>query len=234
MEKSLIVVESLNDKAFIELLLKAGGQSAPAKPIEIASLHKFDGESRGKSAFPKWLTYYVGGEFQKRPIGHLAIILDADDDRKDAKTGGLENSIRFVNQSIKDLLGVDPGITTEAQVVPCKLDQKSPPLNISCFFFKTENKEGDLDQLLRQIANKEVPYCSCLVDALLPCLEQKNLSTNDFDKIWINKYTRAAASREQRRDAERKLHEVILEKGESIFDLNHPILNDLKSYLKNL
>ena len=236
----LFIVESRNDEAFIRIILK----DLLVKNAEIFVLDNFGFETlhhieatefRGKKALDERLERLKGqlqfGNYQY--IKHLSIILDADSP-KDG--GGLPESIKLVNQAFGKGLKLYPEFTAEGQfrTLSLNLSGENFEFSASCFFLKTENGEGHLDTVLKAIACKSAPESECLEALWLPCVEGKTgKGLSNFEKLWINFYVRAHATSKQKGAMEEKFPEVIEKMGAEIFNLNHPVLNDLKAYLKS-
>jgi hypothetical protein len=239
--KTLIIVEGPNDEAFLRLLLKHNGLSAiqvnAIETIGIESLHHVDGTAlRGKSALDEKIERLKGELRFSRysEVSHVSIILDADF----PPDGGVQKSMEWVNEAIGSKLGMYPNFSKEGEhkSITANCSGEQIPITFSCFFIQHEKGVGHLDLLLKEIATKgqEVPYCLCLEEQLLPCLADKGAEVKDFEKQWINHYLRHFATKQQLKQAEQRLSEVIVNKGEDIFDLNHPFLEKLNHYLSGI
>lgn len=236
--KTLIIVESPNDEAFIRLLLKHLGLTSvevdSIETIGIENLHKIEGtDIRGKSALDEKIDRLRGDLLLNyAQVEHISVILDSDS----PPTGGVQKSIELVNSAFGSRLGAYPGLTKEAEPkkITVNVGGELIPLTVSCFFIKMENGEGHLDLVLKAISTKgaEVSYCVCLEEQLVPCMKEKGEPIKDFEKQWNNAYLRHFATKKQRNEAEERLKDVIVEKGREIFNLEHKLLTELKAYLK--
>jgi hypothetical protein len=200
--KTLIIVESPNDEAFIRLLLNNLSLSTvevePIETIGIENLHKIEGtDIRGKSALDEKIDRLRGQlrieKYSK--VEHISIILDSDS----APSGGVQKSIELVNNAFGFRLGEFPNFTNEAEQknITANISGELIPLTVSCFFIKMENGEGHLDMVLKAIAKKggEVEYCVCMEEQLQPCMTAKGKPIKDFEKQWVNYYLRHFATK---------------------------------------
>lgn len=239
--KTLIIVESPNDEAFIRLLLNNLSLSSvevePIETIGIENLHKIEGtDIRGKSALDEKIDKLKGQlrieKYSK--VEHISVILDSDS----PPTGGVQKSIELVNNAFGSRLRVYPNFTHEAEQkkITANIGGELISISVSCYFVKMENGEGHLDMVLKAIATKvnEVLYCQCMEDVLLPCVQQKGGTIGDFEKQWINFYIRSFATPKQLKSADGLLPKLIVDKGKDIFDLDHKLLKGLNNYLKSL
>ena len=219
--KSLIIVESHNDKYFIEKLRdELGLKNIELKePIcNITDYECLNGLSEKK--LQQTLKEIKFDEYQK-----IGIIIDADNE-------GIEKRIDLINSCIRALENVssDFKITKINEFIRVKnLD-----IEIGCYI---TNKDGfgELETVLKAIKKEDSTYADCL-DSWKTCLNSKGKEINDkdFDKFWVNNYLRfdTCTKKEQKQVDKNCKNEVAIKKD--IWDFENSILDDLKEFLKLL
>jgi len=241
MIQNLIIVESPNDAAFIKLILDSltitNTETVPINPTEIDHLHNFVGtdgeEKRGKDALPEKI------EMLKRELltryaqlQHISVIVDIDTPK--SPNGGKDKSLQLINNSFERAFSVSPNLMEVAThaTISTSISGENVTIDVFCFLIQDETGSGNLDILLKKIAIKYCVECDCL-EVMNRCVVEKTDKTMlDFTKQWVNYYLRSNASKKQLKNAEKRPHEVITEQGKDIFDLNHSLLGELKSYLQ--
>lgn len=239
MARTLLIVESPNDKAFMQLLMSSSQMTeiSPIYDTEIDHLHNFTGtdgkEKRGKDALPQKLQVVKAQLSKKSPdIQHIAVIVDADS----PPTGGKTQSLALINRAFEEAFGVNPGFTEPGQSVEhtVNLSGELAALKMSCYLTQDSTGEGNLDTVLKAIASQSCAESDCL-ELMNACVAEKTgAPMRDFTKQWVNYYVRSHASKKQLKNAENRLHEVITEQGKDIFNLNSPVIEGLKSYLQRI
>lgn len=218
---SLIILESHNDKFFIEKLrdkLVLTNIQIEEPICNITDYECLDGLSEKKLI----LTL---GEIKFDKYQKIGIIIDADDK-------GISNRIELINSCIKSLEDVpnDFKLTKINEFVKIeKLD-----IEIGCYIMNVSGN-GELETVLKTIKSKPSIYADCL-DAWKDCLslKDKTISNKDFDKFWVSNYLRFdTCTKKQQTQADKKCkNEVAIKKD--IWDLENSILDELKTFLKLL
>ncbi len=243
MIQNLIIVESPNDEAFIRLVLDflaiTNTEATLINSTEIDHLHNFVGtdgkEKRGKDALPEkmemlkreLLTHYA-------QLQHISVIVDIDTPK--SPNGGKDKSLQLINDSFEKAFSISPNLIEVATPsnISTSIAGENVTIDVSCFLIQDETGAGNLDILLKKIAINSCVECECL-ELMSKCIFDKtSKEMRDFTKQWVNYYLRSNASKNQLNNAEKRLHEVITEQGKDIFNLNHSLLNELKSYLQAL
>ena len=107
------------------------------------------------------------------------------------------------------------------------------------FMINIDNREGNLDTVLKKIKNHESIYADCL-ESWKKCVEatNKKVRTQDFDKVWINNYLRYdTCTSKEKGDANAKCSyneegfKYIMENKSNIWNFEDPILENLKIFL---
>ena len=219
--KSLIIVESHNDKYFIEKLrdiLDLENIELKEPVCKMADYECLNGLSEKKLQLT--LNDIKFDEYQK-----IGIIIDADNE-------GIQKRIDLINSCIRTLEEVpqDFQITKINEFIRVKnLD-----IEIGCYI---TNKDGfgELETVLKAIKKEDSTYADCL-DSWKTCLNSKGKEINDkdFDKFWVSNYLRfdTCTKKEQKQADKNCKNEVAIKKD--IWDFENLILNDLKNFLKIL
>ncbi len=238
--KSILIVESHNDKAFIALLLDKLGLNA-ALDVILEDLHKFEDEAgqerRGKEAIGAKLKSFKRELEKKYPnVEKIGVILDFDyPTRWDTK-----RNLELVNEAFEAAYGTPPTLFSKES----ELASIDDSLQAACFFNKDSSGQGNLDTLLLEIRKDEsnkVPYADCLAlwrDCVNESTSPLKVKQNTYSKIWLGNFLRAKAKedlgkegKEILNDFETKQSEVISKVGALVFDLEHPTLKSLRDFL---
>jgi len=249
--RNILIVESFNDKSFIELLLSdlKLTKNTLTEIIEIIDLHKFPdpdnpaNELRGKKNIGKRLNALsrdIRTRADYKDVSKVGVILDMDSDTP-------EQNLKLVNEAIEYAFKTKVNLTDESEEVTIEipLDRLNTfPIEVSCFFTKDQTGEGNLETLLYEIRRNPdipVPYADCLAlwrDCVSSSASPIQVAPGVFQKMWADNFLRAKAyelsSKDRKRilnDFEDKKHRIIERLGKEIFDLSHPGLNSMKDYL---
>lgn len=237
--KSILIVESRNDRAFISVLLRALGIEAELDVI-VEHLHKFEDElgqeRRGKETLgPKLKSFKRELEKKYPNVEKIGVILDFDyPTRWDFK-----QNLALVNDAFGSAFDTSSTLfSRESEFV--KIDDS---LLAACFFNKDSSGNGNLDTLLLEIRKdheKKVPYADCLElwrDCVNNSASTLKVTENNYGKIWLGYLLRAKAAELGKdgksilSDFEEKQSEVITRVGASVFDLEHDALIPLRNFL---
>lgn len=200
--KNIILVEGKDDKAFIEYL------STDCKVNSITGLNNLLIE----------LTK-IKGSFPKTPYQKLGIILDQDTITKAER-------LTFVNECLQQVFEIQlPDTEIFADLIIDEI-----PLRIACYFVNIEGK-GELETILRLIKNHPSRNADCL-EQWQNCLSEK-VSQKEFDKLWVHYYLKydTATNQERQQASKYCTLEYSLQHKTHIWDLDSPILNELKGFL---
>ncbi len=215
---NLLIVESENDKFFIERLKQeiTANFEIDTPICCITSYECLDGLSQ--ASLERKLTA-IKNKIGKDELNKIGILLDADNK-------GVAARIQLINKAIKC-------IDNELNISMTNTWYKSEPLavEISCHILNIGGK-GELETVLKVIKSSDSTFADCL-DAWRYCVTHNNkeITDKDFDKFWVNIYQRYdCCDQEEKKQAGRKCNpEASFQKN--IWNFDHPILNDLKSYL---
>lgn len=219
MSNNLLIVESLNDKFFIERLkqeLTTVNFDVDTPICNIAEYECLDGLSR-KSLEAKLKE--IERDIKKRGLDKIGILLDADDI-------GITARVDLINDAVKSI-----DSTLNISAVNVWHESTLLQVQISCHILNI-NGSGELETMLKTIKSKPSLYADCL-DSWKNCLisQKISISDKDFDKFWVTIYQRYdhCSNQEQKQAGKKCNPEASLQKD--IWDFSHKTLDDLKSYL---
>ncbi len=209
-----LIVESKNDKIFVEKILKI----LNFQNIEV---------SEPICLIDECICLDGLGNLEKKlrdekldSINKIGILIDADNE-------GVSKRIEEVNKILKNL-----DINVEFNNInQLKKDEKND-IEIACHILNIEDK-GSLDNILKTIAKGKSEYADCL-ESWKKCLEEKGEKVSDttFIKFWVNNYLRfdTCDEEEQKKSSKKCNFEKALEKD--FWDFEHKSLDSLKDFLK--
>ena len=241
-KKSILLVESQNDRAFIAVLLLDLGIDAELDVI-IEHLHNFEDESgqqrRGKESLELKLKSFKRELEKKFPnVNRVGAILDFDYPPR----WNFKQNIELVNNAFGAAFDNKSTLFSKES----ELIKVNDSLHAACFFNKDSSGYGNLDTLLleiRKAPNKKVPYADCLElwrDCVNKPESESKLTVSDstYSKIWLGNFLRATAKeylgkegKSILNDFEDKQSEVIKGVGAIVFDLEHAALKPLRDFL---
>ena len=172
LEVNKLIVESHNDKIFIETLKSILNIDNLEISQPLCSIDEFICLD-GLGNLEKKLKDIKLDELDK-----LGILIDADE-------VGIEKRISEINKILKKL---DIDIVFE-NINEFQKDSKND-IEIACHILNIDDK-GSLDNVLKTIAKEKSDYADCL-KAWKKCLEDKGERVSDtiFTKFWVNNYLR--------------------------------------------
>lgn len=209
-----LIVESKNDKIFVEKILKI----LNFQNIEV---------SEPICLIDECICLDGLGNLEKKlrdekldSINKIGILIDADNE-------GVSKRIEEVNKILKNL-----DINVEFNNInQLKKDEKND-IEIACHILNIEDR-GSLDNILKTISKGKSEYADCL-KAWKKCLEEKGERVSDtiFTKFWVNNYLRFdTCDKEEQKNSSKKCNfEKALEKD--VWDFEHKSLDSLKDFLK--
>lgn len=219
MSKNILLVESENDKYFIEALIQYLALTTVEVDTPICNINDYECLD-GLGNFAKRLTD-LKKEIASKGIEKIGILIDADDK-------GIDESIKFIDTHLKQICS-DVNFTQTNEI------QHSNELDVDfvCCIIHV-NGNGELETLLKTIKSEDSPFADCL-NAWRECLiasGKENISDKNFDKFWVNNYLRYdTCTKKEQNQADRKCkNEFAIKK--LIWDFDHSALDDLKTFLR--
>jgi hypothetical protein len=216
--KKILIVESENDKYFIEVLIQYLALTTVEVDTPICNIHDYECLD-GLGNFDKRLTN-LKKEIASKGIEKIDILIDADDK-------GVNERIKFIDTHLKQIC-LDVNVTQMNEI------HHSDELDVDFVCCITHvNGKGELETLLKTIKSEDSTYADCL-DAWRECLKTNNkeISDKDFDKFWVNNYLRYdTCTKKEQTQADRKCkNEIAIKKP--IWNFEHEALSDLKAFLQ--
>jgi hypothetical protein len=234
-----IIVESKNDKAFINALvshLNISDVNVDSPNISICEddyvlLNGLDPNPVKPTTLITRLKD-IKSDIIKKGTLKIGIILDIDNNSYESRYATVNNAIR---EAFKDEYSLFFGIRSTTRLY--SMYYNSHPLYFGCFFVNVD-KAGNLDTLMRSIVNQNSDFADCL-ESWRTCVESKGhtISQKDFDKFWIANYLRFdTCTKRELKQAERNSNinilDDILKKKPQIFNFDSKNLSDLSDFLK--
>ncbi|WP_254173623.1 DUF3226 domain-containing protein [Planktothrix pseudagardhii] len=223
---NLLIVESKNDKFFLQALIKELNYEIEIDAsICIDDYECLEGlsEKRLVAALKSLLA-----DIQKRQISKIGIVIDIDHYSQ-------QERLQFINQCLRQVFPLNNEFSEISQFITVNIPDYDS-IKIACYFTNVEG-QGELETVLKLIKTQESLYADCL-DSWRTCLESNNksISDKDYDKFWISLYLRFdTCSRRDRYQAERKCSmtnfNYIMENKQDIWNFNHPVLDEIKEFL---
>jgi hypothetical protein len=234
----LLIVESENDKYFIEAIINHLNlqkevvvedwklnidteEIIESDDICINAYECIGGTGNLKETLNALKNKIIKDEFEK-----IGIIFDQDKHTVDKRLEEINTVIIEVfGQNAEQLKEVNKFISLEA-------DEDSPFL-LACYLMNL-NGQGELDDILKEIATNDSPHATCL-DSWISCLkmnEKIEFKPKDLLKEWVRVYTRYDTCKgRERNQADRKCSlKAALSKP--IWNFDDDCLNQLKDFLK--
>jgi hypothetical protein len=203
---NLLIVESENDKYFIEALINHLNLNLEVgSPICSIDDYKCLG---GIGKLEEKLNE-IKAIVAKDGIEIVGIIFDAD-------SVGVERRKSEIEEKISLVFGENSDVRFEIYI-----------MNVDGF--------GELETILKLIYSKDATIANCL-EKWQDCLpEDKRLNQKEFDKFWIQIYQRYdCCSKKEAKQAGKKCNNKTSLKEKDIWNFEHEILDDLKEFLKTV
>ena len=220
--ENILIVESENDKYFVEAFnhLNLKNIAVEGWTICISDYECMGGVGNLKAALNT-----IKNKSIKEGIKKVGIILDLDNHT-------IEHRLSQINETINTVFNQQPEISLDGTHKFIALDaDEDNKFDLACYFINL-NGTGELDHILKEIANKESHHANCL-DSFKSCLQNKNVDfkEKDFLKEWVRFYIRYDTCKgRDRNQAKRKCNlKAALQKP--AWDFEHECLKDLKYFL---
>lgn len=227
--KNLLIIESENDKFFIEALIKhLNLNDVEVSKGPICSIDDFECLEGLSSQKLTTVLKSIKNRLRKEEIQRIGILIDQDD-----KTA--EERLNLVNVSIKEAFEVENILDSVGILKASEIDGNQT-VEIATYFTNA-NGQGELETVLKEIKSESSIYADCL-ENWQECLRQNpqinngnGLKPKDFDKFWVQIYIRYdTCSKTEQKQAGRKCNNEIA-MSKPIWNFNHNCLNELKSFL---
>jgi hypothetical protein len=232
---NILIVESKNDKIFIEKLIEILNLDnikvdkpicEPEDPINIDKYKCLNGLNQ--SLMVEALVS-LSNSLIKNDINKIGLIIDQDLHTR-------EQRLTFINSCVNEVFETSTSLDDINKLITV-INKNKIPLQLGCYFTNVNGK-GELETLLKAIRIEPSDYADCL-EAWRECViaKGKKISQKDFDKFWVSNYIRYdTCSRNESKQADRKCSwrafDYVLKEKSHIFDFEDPVLNELKDFLK--
>ncbi len=230
---NILIVESKNDKAFVEAIIRHLHLNQVEVSNPICQIDDFDcmnglNPNKLASSLKDALTGVMRG------VEKIGILIDLDQSSIEERLELVNNSLKMAFQSVfgveitDKIIGINNFLT---------IDINDSIVSIACYFTNVDG-QGELETVLKTIKTKDSPFADCLSE-WQNCLQAngKDIKQKDYDKFWLSNYIRFdTCSKNDKKQAERKcsiqnLDEVFKNKAH-IFDFDNALLIDIKSFLR--
>lgn len=235
---NIIIVESKNDKVFINALVSHLNilNTEVDQPISInEDDYILTNGSDANPAKPTLLTQKlkeIKTDIRKKGIQGIGIVLDIDNN-------SFHDRFLMVNNAIKEAFKGEYSLFDDITEISRFFTMNYGPdqINFACYFTNVE-ESGDLETLLKSIASQNSDYADCL-ENWKQCIESKGhtITSKDFDKFWISNYLRfdtcsARESSQAGKYCSLASLDYVMKNKPHIFELDSPILVDLTAFLR--
>ena len=203
---NLLIVESENDKYFIEALINHLNLNIEVGS-PVCSIDEY--ECLGGIGKLENKLNSLKGRVAKESIETIGIIFDAD-------KKGIEQQTKDIQEKIDLVFGEESAVKFKIYI-----------MNVEGY--------GELETVLKLIHSAESTVADCL-ESWQECLpDKKKLNQKEFDKFWIQMYQRYdCCSKKELKQAGRKCNNEVSLKEKKIWNFDHKVLNELKEYLHEL
>ncbi|MEB3312149.1 MAG: DUF3226 domain-containing protein [Snowella sp.] len=232
---NILIVESKNDKIFIEKLIEILNLNniQVDEPIcEIKDSISIDKYECLNGLDQNLMVRTLGNlskEILKNDVTKVGIIIDQDLKTKKERLGFINDCVNKVFEASTSLDDINQLITVTTK------DNIS--LQLGCYFTNVAG-QGELETLLKNLTTQPSLHADCL-DQWRNCVETEKIiiSDKDFNKFWLSIYLRYdTCSPDEATQAGRKCtmsaFDYVLREKSHIFDFDSLLLDDLKDFLR--
>jgi hypothetical protein len=222
--RNILIVESNNDKYFFQSVIKHLNYK-----IEVAAPIFLDEDYRamaGSDAIK--LTNALKdlkADIQKEDIERIGVIVDIDRHSE-------ADRIKFINDCLIKVFPEAVLLDRVNQFIDLNFDDYQ--IQLACYFTNVDG-QGELETVLKAIKSQDSTHADCL-ERWRECLTNhgKKFKDKDFDKLWVANYIRHDTStKDDKKHAQEQLNlNYVLQNKPSIWNLDHPILDNMKGFFR--
>lgn len=225
---NLLVVESENDKFFIEAIIKQLNLSHQVTvenwEIYIDEYACIGGTGKLKDTLMSLKHKYETGKFYREKVG---IIFDQDKASTEAR-------LKLINDTVREVFGSTDSFQKTSSFITLQADETCS-FELACYFIHLDGA-GEVENILKEIKVADSPHADCLSENWINCLKEKEKQTTFSDKElvkeWVRFYMRYdTCDKKRRKQAALKCDMAAALERTEIWDFEHPCLNELKSFL---
>ncbi len=218
--KNLLIVESKNDKYFVESTKKYLNNIDLEIDTPVYSIDDYECLEGLSLKKLEYKLHELIIRIEKQGIDKVGILLDADEE-------GVDKKIELINKALK-AVGFNISVSEINKWYKCDI----LAVELSCHILNLAGK-GELETILKTIKLKDSTYADCL-NVWKECLEnnEKSISNKQFDKFWVSIYQRFdCCSRKEQKQAFRKCNnEASMSKD--IWDFSHDSLSSFRVFIQ--
>lgn len=221
---NILVVESENDKFFIEAIIKQLNLSHQVTvenwEICIDEYACLEGTGNLEATLKT-----LKNKISKTEPEKVGIILDQD-------KASTEERLQLVNDTVQKVFCSTDVFQKTCSFITLQADENCS-FELACYFIHL-NGTGEVENLLKTIKTADSPHADCLSENWINCLTKKETSFSDKEllKEWVRFYIRYdTCDKKRRKQAARKCDMTAALKRTDIWDFEHHCLNELKEFL---
>ncbi len=214
---NLIIVESENDKYFIEALIDSLNLSNIKVGIPICKIDDFD----CLGGYTKLTANLKSLKLDK--YNKIGIVIDADD-------VGIDSRVGFIDEAVKSICD---------DVVLDKTNQlkrsETLDLSIACYITNIDGY-GELETVMKKVKSQDSVYADCLTK-WKSCLEAKGeqIKDKEFDKVWVSNYLRYdTCIGKDRKQKSKKCANELINNTDNTDEIQHILKSNEKTIKKNI
>ncbi|MEG3439710.1 DUF3226 domain-containing protein [Pannus brasiliensis CCIBt3594] len=230
---NLLIVESKNDKFFLQALIDRLNLNdiQLGQPICLDDEHY---KCLGGLDSTKMITALKEAktDIESRDIDKVGVIIDQDLLSKEQRISELNDCLKKVYSEAEDI--------ADTSQLYRLMTIEGRTIEFACYFINVDG-QGELETLLKEIKSQDSTYADCL-EAWQECLQQRGksvLNRKNFDKFWISNYIRFdTCSKKEEGNAGQKCSmsvtgfEYVMKYKPHIWNFEHEVLNELKDFLR--
>ncbi|MHC5727077.1 MAG: DUF3226 domain-containing protein [Nostoc sp.] len=227
MSNNILIVESKNDKYFLQAIIRYLNLNIEVDPILISEEDYKSMEGLDKKKLTNALKD-LKADIQKGEIERVGIIIDIDNYQE-------IDRINFINECVQEAFPETPLLIKVKEFVNLTLDELN--IQLACYFTNLDG-QGELETVLKTIKIQGSVHADCL-ESWKDCLQKngQEITVKEFNKFWVDMYIRFdTCSKNEKKQAERKCSmkgfDYVMTHKTTIWDFEHPALNDLKDFLQ--
>lgn len=225
--KNYLIVESQNDKFFLDALIAHLNLSIEVSNATICKIDDYECMNGSDVRKIAEALRFLKNEYEKpfdntKKIyidANVGIVIDWDGKPIAERLGLINDAIKIIFNTAEELTAINQFITVEEG------------FKIACYFNGID-EQGELETVLKAIKTQNSKHADCL-DTWRKCLGKKNpISQKDFDKFWVAQYIRydTCAKKERNQVIKNCTFEPAMKKP--IWDFDHAHLSDLRAFLR--
>ncbi len=241
---NILIVESHNDQYFVQALANNISSNNNVWHID---------EFKHSNLEEEKLKIVLADALTTRTVTKIGIMLDIDNSNRVSRIDLIN---RCLEKSIADcdFIKLETKIEDTGKLVNIKLTEEKE-VQIACYFTNIDEK-GELEDVLKKIASQKADFADCLFKGWKECFEQKgkkvvktgeaggDITDKQLVKLWVDFYKRLDTLPKKKRNEdttdwkgiclgyEDSKGTKIKERANDIFNLNHPVLEEMKEFLR--